>query len=110
LEWKKKVSRVKIFLLRHASPDLSQSNIKYSILPGPPLSSQGEIEARQLAKFLKKSQLVKIYCSPFLRTLRTAQIISDVIRVPVIEEVNLMEWQDNESEEDVTNRMILVFD
>jgi broad specificity phosphatase PhoE len=104
------MSRIKIFLIRHASPDLSHKNIIYSVLPGPPLSSQGEIEAGQLAIFLKKSKIVRIYCSPFLRTLRTAQILSDVIQIPAIEEVRLMEWQDDETEEDVKKRMKLVFD
>ena len=44
---------MKIFLLRHASPNLDRRDIPYDIHPGPELLPKGEKEAQALAEFLK---------------------------------------------------------
>jgi broad specificity phosphatase PhoE len=101
----------KIYLVRHASPDWSMTNIPYDIQPGPPLSPKGEKEAEALAEFLKAQGIVKLYYSPFARSARTAQIISARSGIPCVEEIRLVEWcTADEKRDKVAERMSLVFD
>jgi broad specificity phosphatase PhoE len=101
----------KIYLVRHASPDWSITDIPYDIHPGPPLSPKGEREAQVLAEFLKAQGIVKLYYSPFARSARTAQIISARSGIPSLEEIRLVEWcKADEKKDEVAERMALVFD
>ena len=101
----------KIFLVRHASPDWNLKHIPYDIHPGPPLSPRGEREAEALADFLKAQGTVKLYYSPFERSARTAQIVSDRNSIPCKEEIRLTEWRSvDEKGEKLSERMSLVFD
>ena len=101
----------KIFLVRHASPDWKLKHIPYDIHPGPPLSPKGEQEAEALADFLKAQGVVKLYYSPFERSARTAQIVSNRNGIPCMEEIRLAEWRSVDEKEDKLNeRMALVFD
>ena len=101
----------KIYLLRHASPDWSMTNIPYDIQPGPPLSPKGEKEAEALAEFLKAEGIVKLYYSPFARSAKTAQIILARSGIPCVEEIRLIEWRKGYEQQDrVAERMSLVFD
>lgn len=84
---------MKLFLLRHASPDWNRTDIPYDIPPGPPLSPKGEKEAETLAGFLKTQGVVKLYYSPFERSAKTAKIVSDINEIPCTEEVRLAEWR-----------------
>lgn len=105
------LNMTKIFLVRHASPDLNVKNIPYDIHPGPPLSPKGEKEAETLADFLKAQEVVKLYYSPFERSARTAQIISARNRIPAMQEKRLAEWrQVDEMGEKVRERVSLAFD
>ena len=105
-----RLNMTKIYLVRHASPDWSMTNIPYDIHPGPPLSSKGEKEAEALAEFLKAQGVVKLYYSPFVRSARTAQIILARSGIPCLEEIRLVEWQKDEKTDKVAERMSLVFD
>lgn len=101
----------KIFLVRHASPDWNLKHIPYDIHPGPPLSPKGEQEAEVVAAFLKAQGVVKLYCSPFERSNRTAQIISARNNIPSTEEIRLAEWRAADEKEDkLIERVSLVFD
>ena len=101
----------KIYLVRHASPDLTLQDIPYDTHPGPPLSSKGEKEAEALAEFLKAQGVVKLYYSPFARSARTAQIVSVRGGIPCVEEKRLAEWRKvDEKRDKVEERMSLVFD
>src|SRR5687767_12761684 len=100
-----------IYLVRHASPDWSMTNIPYDIHPGPPLSPKGEKEAEALAEFLKAQGIVKLYYSPFARSARTAEIILARSGIPCVEEIRLVEWcKADEKMDKVAERMALVFD
>jgi len=102
---------MKLFLLRHASPDWNRTDIPYDIQPGPSLSPKGEKEAEELAEFLKSHGVVRLYYSPFERSFRTAQIISSINEIPCIEEKRLLEWREQgETEAKVNMRMKAVFD
>lgn len=101
----------KIFLVRHATPDLSLKDIPYVIHPGPPLSPKGEQEAESLAEFLGAQGVVKLYYSPFERGSRTAHIVSMRNGIPGMEDKRLTEWRsEDETGEQVSERMSLIFD
>ena len=101
---------MKMFLIRHASPDWDRRDIPYDIHPGPMLTPKGEKEAESLAIFLQSQGVTKLYHSPFERAARTARIVAAVNQIPAIEEIGLTEWRAmTEPENQVRQRMISVF-
>lgn len=102
---------MKIFLIRHATPNWDHTDIPYDILPGPALSPKGEKEAEALAEFLKAERVAKLYCSPFERAVRTAAIVSGINEIPCVEERDLSEWREvDEPEAHVHERMVSIFE
>jgi len=102
---------MKIFLIRHATPDWKRKDIPYDIFPGPLLTSKGKKEAETLAAFLKSEGVGKLYYSPFARSAKTAQIISAINHVLCVEESRLAEWRMQEEPEiQVRRRMKAIFD
>ena len=57
--------------------------IRYDVPPGPPLVPQGEAEAARLGEFLAAQGVRKVYASPLVRALRTAEIAAAVAGLPV---------------------------
>ena len=101
---------MKIFLVRHATPDWEHNDIPYDIQPGPKLSLQGEQEAQALASFLKSQGVTRLFHSPFERGARTAQIVSTANGIPCVAEKGLAEWpMASEPEIQVRQRMASVF-
>jgi broad specificity phosphatase PhoE len=101
---------MKVFLIRHASPDWERRDIPYDIHPGPMLTPRGEREAEALADFLKRQGLVRLYHSPFERAAKTARIVAARNGIPAIEEPGLAEWRSvDEPESRVRLRMVSVF-
>ncbi len=101
---------MKVFLIRHASPDWERRDIPYDIHPGPMLTPRGEKEAEALAEFLKRQGLVKLYYSPFERAAKTARIVAALNGIPAVEEPGLAEWRAvDEPENRVRLRMVSVF-
>ncbi len=99
-----------IFLIRHATPDWSGTNLPYDVAPGPSLSPQGEWEAIALAEYLKAQGVLKLYHSPFERAARTARVIARLNGIPLMEDARLAEWrQSTEPESLVRTRMAAVF-
>jgi len=97
--------RTKIYLVRHATPDWSRTDIRYDVPPGPPLTAQGEAEAAKLGEFLRSVGVRRIYASPLERTERTAEIAGKVMGVTPIEEETIAEWRRGENEADVSARL-----
>lgn len=93
-----------LYLIRHATPDWSRTDIRYDIPPGPPLTPQGEAEAQQLAEFLKTTNITHFYASPLERTTRTAQIAAEALGLQVEVAPDIAEWERGESEESVLAR------
>lgn len=60
----------------------------------PPLSKDGFIQAQELAKKLKSKSdtITHIFCSPFLRTIQTANEIAKILDLPIKLEAGLSEW------------------
>ncbi len=105
-----KLRHMKIFLIRHASPDWERRDIPYDIHPGPMLTAKGEKEAEALAEFLKSQDLAKLYYSPFERAAKTARIVAALDGIPAVEEPGLAEWRAvDEPESHVRLRMLSVF-
>lgn len=94
-----------LYLVRHATPDWSRTDLRYDIPPGPPLTPHGEAEAAKLGAFLKPLDIVHIHASPLERTTRTAQIAAAALSLPVETALDLAEWQHGELEADVLARM-----
>lgn len=102
---------MKIFLVRHATPNWDHTDIPYDIVPGPLLSPKGEKEAERLAAFLKSQNVVRLYHSPFERAAKTAQIVAVRNKIPCVEETRLAEWRmQDENEIRVRARMKTTFD
>lgn len=102
---------MKIFLVRHATPNWGHTDLPYDIPPGPALSPKGEKEAEALAAFLKSEGVVKLYCSPFERGARTARIVSGINEIPCVEDKDLTEWREvDEPEAHVRQRMNSIFE
>jgi broad specificity phosphatase PhoE len=93
-----------VFLVRHATPDWSRTDIRYDIPPGPPLTAQGEAEAAKLGAFLQMVGVRKFYTSPLERTQRTAQIAAGAAQAAVVEADAIAEWRRGESETEVLAR------
>jgi broad specificity phosphatase PhoE len=86
-----------IVLIRHGETDWNIEG-RYQGQADPPLNARGVLQAQQLAEELKKSDLQILYTSPLLRAKQTAQVLSDKLRIPEIDEPRLMEihqgdWQ-----------------
>ncbi len=95
-----------LYLVRHATPDWSRTDIRYDIPPGPSLTSQGESEATAMGEFLRQSGVQKIYYSPLERTRRTAELAAGVAQIPYLEEKGIAEWVRGESEQEVLARVL----
>lgn len=94
-----------LYLIRHATPDWSRTDLTYHLPPGPPLTPQGEDEAAQLGAFLRDAGLRHILASPLERCLRTAQIVAGMAAVSFHEEATLTEWRPEEKEPEVHERV-----
>ena len=74
-----------IYLIRHATPDWSRTDLVYHLPPGPPLTAQGEAEAAKLGDFLRDMDVRHIFTSPLVRCLRTAEIAGAAVDVQELE-------------------------
>lgn len=94
-----------IYLVRHATPDWTRTELSYHLPPGPPLTEEGLDEARAVGGFLHKNKVSHIYTSPLARCLQTAQAAGKAAGVPVEVDHSLTEWQPGETYTSVASRM-----
>jgi broad specificity phosphatase PhoE len=94
-----------IYLIRHATPDWSRTDIPYFTPPGPPLTAQGEAEAAQLGVFLREAGVKHILASPLERCQRTAQIVAEMVNTPFAIDDGLTEWKPGDKDADVKARL-----
>jgi broad specificity phosphatase PhoE len=94
-----------VYLVRHATPDWSQTHIPYHIPPGPPLTAQGVDEAMQLGYFLREAGVTQMYASPLERALHTTRIAAGVAGVSVAQEEGLAEWRPDEKADAIRARV-----
>ncbi len=94
-----------IYLTRHASPDRSRTDLPYHLLPGPPLTQQGILEAQELGCFFLSAGVRSIITSPLERCLHTARIAAEIAGIPFSLEPALKEWLPEEKTVDVRERL-----
>ena len=71
-----------LYLVRHAAPDRT-TGMPYNILPGPPLTTDGQAEAEQTAGWLVDRGVEHLLASPFERTRATADTIGGMLELPI---------------------------
>ena len=81
---------MELYLIRHGQSTNNEG--KHPRVADPPLTEIGVEQARWAGESLKDEGITRLYCSPMLRTLQTAQIISDIIDLPPHVFVGLHEW------------------
>jgi broad specificity phosphatase PhoE len=94
-----------VYLIRHATPDWSRTDLPYHIPPGPPLTPQGVSEANELGEFLKTIGIISIQCSPLERCARTAMIAAGHIGLEAQINGGLSEWRPGEKHDEVHTRI-----
>ena len=65
---------MELFLVRHAQ-SLNNARPQRERIPDPPLTDVGHRQCDFLAERIRSLQLSRLFCSPFLRTLQTAEHI-----------------------------------
>jgi probable phosphoglycerate mutase len=85
----------RVFLVRHAMRQDNEDKSwgQTAARPDdPPLSPTGRVQARETGRYLKDKGITALYCSPFLRAIQTAQMVSEEIGVRIRVENALSEW------------------
>ena len=81
---------MELYLIRHGQSTNNEGKLPRAA--DPPLTDIGVEQARWTGESLKDEGITRLYCSPMLRTLQTAKIISDIINLPPHIFVGLHEW------------------
>ncbi|MFH1748224.1 MAG: histidine phosphatase family protein [Planctomycetota bacterium] len=89
------VSR-QLLLVRHGLPDY-RFKVPADELPGPPLSTVGQEQARQATEVLKRFPVARIHTSPLARTVQTAEVIRRGLNIPLAIDSDLKEWHRTEN-------------
>lgn len=81
---------MELFVTRHGE---TQYNIETRICGHAdiPLTKKGEEQARELAKEVEKYGIDLIVVSPLIRAKRTADILSEMLNIPIVEDERLKE-------------------
>jgi broad specificity phosphatase PhoE len=93
-----------IYLIRHATPDWSRTDLRYDIPPGPPLTPKGEAEAQAVGEFLRELGIARLYASPLDRTTRTAELAGEALGLQPIIDPEIAEWRHGEADQAVRAR------
>lgn len=93
-----------VYLVRHATPDLSRTELVYHLPPGPPLTRLGEEQAAELGRFLCRRGVRGIWSSPLERARRTADLAALACEAEVLTDARLIEMQPGETHDDVHAR------
>ncbi len=84
-----------LWIARHGSrldfvdPDWARVSVR---IHDPPLSPQGILQARALARRLVNDPVDRVVASPFLRAVETAHLIAEELELPVDIECGICEW------------------
>ena len=83
----------KIYLIRHARPDIPAGRMQCIGTTDVPLGTQGELQAVVLGEYMKHIPLEAVFCSGLSRSIQTASAISpDPTIVPALREMNAGDW------------------
>jgi 2,3-bisphosphoglycerate-dependent phosphoglycerate mutase len=93
-----------LYLVRHAAPDRT-TTMPYNVLPGPPLTLDGEREAAQTARWLAGRSIQHLLTSPFARARATAEAVAAETELPLTFVDALREGGPGESMDQVRARV-----
>jgi len=79
-----------VYFVRHGEVENPEA-VKYGRLPGFPLTQKGREQIKQTSESLKEVGIGAIYASPLLRTKESAQILSEMLGLPIIFDDRLLE-------------------
>lgn len=80
---------MELYLIRHGQ---STNNAALPHIADPPLSDLGKQQAYYAGKTLQREGISRLYCSPMLRALQTAEIIGSVLSLAPHVYIGLHEW------------------
>jgi broad specificity phosphatase PhoE len=81
------------YLLRHGDTELNDGNVFRGMLD-PPLNDKGLLQASKAAEFLKSKNIERVICSPLLRAVKTARIVSGTLGGRCVDQTrDLFPWQ-----------------
>lgn len=80
---------MELYLIRHGQ---STDNAGLPHVADPPLSDLGKQQAYSAGKALQTEGINRLYCSPMLRTLQTAEIIGGILSLEPHVYIGLYEW------------------
>ena len=80
---------MELYLIRHGQ---STNNAGLPHVADPPLSNLGKQQAYYAGKALQREGISRLYCSPMLRALQTAEIIGDILSLVPHVYIGLHEW------------------
>jgi 2,3-bisphosphoglycerate-dependent phosphoglycerate mutase len=86
-----------ILIARHGETDWNREH-RFQGHADPPLNELGRAQARELAETLAGSEVTAVYASPLARARETAEIVAEVLGLPVetrtaLREVDVGSWQ-----------------
>ena len=89
---------MKLYLLRHAESQSNENQVISCKLPGLGLSPRGLEQIKETAEDLKNlKSIVKIYCSPFLRTRETVRYLNLLVPVVIDERIKELDYGELEA-------------
>jgi broad specificity phosphatase PhoE len=80
---------MELYLIRHGQ---STNNAELAHVADPPLSNLGKQQAYYAGKALQREGISRLYCSPMLRALQTAEIIGGILSLAPHIYIGLHEW------------------
>lgn len=80
---------MELYLIRHGQ---STNNAAFPHIADPPLSDLGKQQAYHAGKALQRKGISRLYCSPMLRALQTAEIIGGILSLAPHVYIGLHEW------------------
>ena len=84
---------LRAFVMRHGDTDANDANIFRGMLDVP-LNDEGKLDAHKAGEFLSRQTIDRVICSPLLRAVQTAKIVSGVLGGRYVEQCRcLFPWQ-----------------
>ena len=80
---------MELYLIRHGQ---STNNARLPHIADPPLSDLGKQQAHYTGRALQSEGISRLYCSPMLRALQTAEIIGGILSLAPHVYIGLHEW------------------
>jgi len=84
---------LKIYLIRHGETDFNRKSMEYGQSDETSLNKRGLEQVKKLSLRLKYIRVDKIFSSQVRRAIQTAEVLSKYLRIPVIKDERLKEYE-----------------